>query len=109
MLYDISAKSESSHSDEEVREISFPAMRESFMHKRSNSLSAAAVLCQFLRQQVAFEVDMEKFDGNLLNFMYFRSILKEAVENKLEDARGKLTRLTQYTGGEAKDLVKNCI
>ena len=52
---------------------------------------------------------MEKFDGNLLNFMYFRSILKEAVETKLEDARGKLTRLAQYTGGEAKDLVKNCI
>lgn len=91
MLYDISAKSESSHSDEEVREISFPAMREFFIHKRSNNLSATAVLCQFLRQEVAFEVDMEKFDGNLLNFMYFRSILKEAVETKLEDARGKLT------------------
>ena len=84
-------------------------MRESFIHHHSNSLPATGVLCQLLRQQAASEVDMEVFDGNLLNFKYFRSILKEVVKTELEDRRGQLTRLTQYTSGEAKDLVKNCI
>ena len=52
---------------------------------------------------------MEVFDGDLLNFKYFVSIFQEVLETKLEDPRGRLTQVIQYTSGEAKDLVKNCI
>ena len=52
---------------------------------------------------------MEVFDGDLLNFKYFVSIFQEVLETKLEDPRGRLTQLIQYTSSEAKDLVKNCI
>ena len=36
-------------------------------------------------------------------------IFKEVVEKKIEDPRGRLTRLIKYTTGEAKDLMKHCI
>ena len=50
------------------------------------------VLCQLLRQQAAPQVDIEVFDGNLLNFKYFMSLLKEVVETKINDPKGRLTR-----------------
>ena len=33
----------------------------------------------------------------------------ETVEKKVDDPRGKLTLLTKYTTGDAKEMVKNCI
>ena len=36
-------------------------------------------------------------------------IFKEVVEKRIEDTRGRLTRLIKYTTGEAKDLIKHCI
>ena len=74
-----------------------------------NSQPATDVLYQLLQQQAAPEVNMEVFDGNLLDFKYFVSIFQEVVKTKLEDPRRRLTRLIQYTSGKAKDLVKNCI
>ena len=67
------------------------------------------VLCKFLKQQSAPEVDIDFFDGNPLHFRYFMAIFKEAVENQIEDPRGRLTRLIKYTKGEPKELVMNCI
>ena len=75
----------------------------------TNNQTTADILCQLLKQQSAPDVDIEVFDGNLLNFKYFTSIFKEVVESKIEDPRGRLTRLIRYTSGEAKELVKNCI
>ena len=49
---------------------------------------------------------MKVFDGNLQNFKFF--IFKEIVERKLDDPRGHLTHLIQYTSGEQKELIKNC-
>ena len=31
------------------------------------------------------------------------------VESKIDDARGRLTRLIKYTSGDAKELIKHCI
>ena len=36
-------------------------------------------------------------------------MFKESVEKKIEDPKDRLTRLIQYTRGEAKDLIKNFI
>ena len=55
-----------------------------------------------MRQQAAPEVDIERFDGNLLNLKYF-------IETEVDDPRGPLTCLIKYTSGEVKELVKNCL
>ena len=59
--------------------------------------------------KAAPEVDMEPFDGNTLNYHYFMSLFKEVVESKIDDPRGRLTRLIKYTKVDAKELIKYCI
>ena len=48
-------------------------------------------------QQAAPHVDIEKFDGNPINYQYFMRIFKEVVKERIEDARGRLIRLIKYT------------
>ena len=36
-------------------------------------------------------------------------VFKELVEKRIKDPKGRLTRLINYTTGEAKDLIKHCI
>ena len=66
-------------------------------------------ICKLLQLQTAPTVEIDEFDGNPLEFNYFIATFKEAVEDKVDDPRGRLTRLIKYTKGEAKDLIKNCI
>ena len=54
-------------------------------------------------------VDMEQFDGNSLNYHYFMELFAEVVQTKIEEPRGRLTRLMQFTTGEARELIKYCI
>ena len=68
-----------------------------------------SILCKLLQQQAPPEVDIDCFDGNLLNYHYFMTLFCEVVETKIEDPRGRLTRLLSHTGGEAKELIKHCI
>ena len=44
-----------------------------------------------------------------MEFHYFMAVLKEVVEKRVHDERGKLTRLIKFTKGDVKDMVKNCI
>ena len=37
------------------------------------------------------QVDMEPFEGNLLDFTYFMSMFHKLVEKKIDDPRGSLT------------------
>ena len=37
------------------------------------------------------------------------TLFREVVESKIEDPRGRLTRLIKYTTGEAIELIKHCI
>ena len=67
------------------------------------------MLCKLIQQQGAPEVDIDTFSGNPLEYHYFMEVFKEVVEKKIEDSRGRLTRLIKYTAGEAKDLIKHCI
>ena len=66
-------------------------------------------LCTLLKQQGAPEVNLEPFDGNALNFHNFIAMFKEVVEKKIDDQRGRLTRLIQFTTGEAKETIRHCI
>ena len=74
-----------------------------------NSEDVSETLCKLLKLQAAPEVDMELFDGNVLNYHHFMALFKEDVESKLEDPRGRLIRLLNYTSGEAKELINHCI
>ena len=67
------------------------------------------MLCKLLKLHAVAEVDMEPFDGNTLNYHYFMALFKEVVESKIDDPRGRLTRLLKYTTGDAKELIKHCI
>ena len=70
---------------------------------------ASSVLCKLLQQQAAPDVDIDCFDGNPLNYHYFMALFCEIVETKIQDPRGRLTRLLKYTVGEEKELIKHCI
>ena len=66
------------------------------------------MLSKLVREQSA-QVDMEPFEGNPLDFTYFMSMLQESVEKKVDDPRGRLTRLIKYTRGEPREFVKHFI
>ena len=71
--------------------------------------TSSDALCKLLQLQAAPEVDMEQFDGNPLNYHYFMALFAEVVETKIEEPRGRLTRLIKFTTGEARELIKHCI
>ena len=71
--------------------------------------TSSDALCKLLELQVAPEVDMEQFDGNPLNCYYFMALFAEHVETKIEEPRGRLTRLIKFTTGEARELIKHCL
>ena len=62
-----------------------------------------------LKQLQAPEVDIDTFSGNPIDFQCFLATFIQAVETKIEDPYGRLTRLIKYTDGEAKELIKSCI
>ena len=67
------------------------------------------MLCRLLQLQSALDVDIETFDGNVINYHYFIALFREVVESKVDDPRGKLTRLIKYTSGDARELIRHCI
>ena len=48
------------------------------------------------------------FRGSL-EYHYFIEVFKEVVEKRIEDPKGRLTRLVKYTTGQAKNLIKHCM
>ena len=62
-----------------------------------------------LQYQGAPEVEIDKFNGNPLEYQYFVSMFNQLVEKRVNDQTGRLTRLLKFTDGEAKELIKHCI
>ena len=54
------------------------------------------------------KLELDKFDGNPLEYHSFINVFDENVGNKTSDDRVKLTRLLQYTTGSAKAAIRNC-
>ena len=54
------------------------------------------------------KVDLDKFDGDPLDFQSFMSLFDESIGNKLSDDQMKLTRLLYYVSGPAKAAIKGC-
>ena len=75
-----------------------------------NSLEVTANnMMSHLLLQDAPPVSIDPFDGEPNNYHYFISTFNEAVERKVKDPVGRLTRLIQSTSGEAHELIKYCI
>ena len=85
--------------------------RKSFGRKREEDqqTNVAEMMYKMMKQQSAPEIDIDVFSGDPLDFHYFMALFHEVVEKKIDDSRGRLTRLIKYTKGEAKDMIKNCI
>ena len=66
-------------------------------------------MCKLVKELSVPERDLQPFDGNPLEYIYFMSIFTESVKKKIEEPKGRLAQLIQYTTGEAKDLIKNFI
>ena len=62
-----------------------------------------------VRALKAPSAEIDVFKGDPLEYHYFRSNFREAVEKMIDDQRGRLTRLIKYTDGDAKDLIKHCV
>ena len=95
----------------DAKDVSKPSNDEN-ISARNSGVSAddtTNVLCQLLKQQAAPHVEIDNFDGNPLNYFYFMALFKEAVEKKVDDPKGWLTRLIKFKSGEAKELVQHCI
>ena len=58
-----------------------------------SSAEPTDMLCKLLKVQSAPDVDMECFDGNVLEYHYFMALFIQVVESKIEDTRDRLTRL----------------
>ena len=67
------------------------------------------MLFKLIQQQGAPEVDIDIFSGDPLEYHYFMEVFKEVVGKKIEDPRGRFTKLIKYTAGKSKDLIKHCI
>ena len=66
-------------------------------------------MTKMLKLQSAPTVVLDIFSGDPLEYEYFKATFREVVENTIDDQKGKLTRLIQYTSGEAKNLIKHLI
>ena len=64
------------------------------------------MLCELVKQQSAPAVDIEEFDGNPLQYSYFRLMFQEVVEKKFASPQRRLTQLIKVTTGEIRELVK---
>ena len=58
-----------------------------------DSEDVSEIFCKLLKLQLAPEVDMEPFDGNVLSYHHFMALFMEFVESKAEDPRERLIRL----------------
>ena len=76
---------------------------------QSKGQDVTEILCKLVKQQSAPDVDLDVFDGNPLEYHYFMMLFNEIVEKRIDNPRGKLTRLIKYTKGDAKEMIKHCV
>ena len=85
------------------------AKSRSTMKNTKNTEELSQMMCNLLHHQSAPNVEIEIFTGNPLDYHYFMTVFKEAVEYKIDDPHRRLVRLLKYTEGEARETIKHCI
>ena len=66
-------------------------------------------LCEVLQMQHVPRVDLESFNGDPLEFKFFLTNFEEVVEKRVKDSMGRLSRLLEFTKGDAHELIRGCI
>ena len=74
---------------------------------KDNKTSLHETVSKMLRVQSAPKVVLDVFSGEVLEYAYFKAAFREVVESTIQDQKGRLTRLIQFTSGEAKSLIKH--
>ena len=74
----------------------------------SNHSSISAHNSELINLLSIPKLEIDKFDGNPMDYKTFIAIFNETVASKVTDDNIKLTRLLQYTCGPAKDAIRNC-
>ena len=69
----------------------------------------AHALCHLVKQQSAPDIELNVFDGNTLDFYYFMALFHEEMEKRIDNPRERLARLLKYTGGNAKEMIKDSV
>ena len=64
---------------------------------------------EMMKLQSAPKPNLDAFSGDPLEYFYFKATFREVVEVAVPDQRGRLTRLINFTSGEAKDLIKHLV
>ena len=80
--------------------------------KTDTNIEQSDILCAMMKLinlQTAPEVDIDVFNGDPLEYQYFRATFKDVVENKIHDPRERLIRLLKYTTGDVKESIKHCL
>ena len=54
-------------------------------------------------------IEIEKFDGNPMNYYNFVAVFNECVDKEISDCQTKLVRLFQLTIGDAKNAIRACV
>ena len=72
-----------------------------------NQPDMVTMMSKLLRQQA--DVDIDIFTSDPVDYNYFIAVFDEVVEKKIDDPRGRLTRLTKYTDGQPKEMIKHYI
>ena len=73
-----------------------------------NQPDKVAMISKLLRQQAAPAVDIDIFTGNPIDYHHFIAVFDEVVERKVDDPRGRMTRLIKYPDGQPKEMIKHC-
>ena len=76
---------------------------------RTVTAGQAGIICNLLKQQSAPDVDLDVFDVNSLEYHNFMTLFHELVEKRIDDPKGRLTRLIRYTKGDPKDIIQHCV
>ena len=64
---------------------------------------------QFVKQQSVSDVDLDVFYENALAYHYFITLFHGLIKKRIEDPRGRLTRLIKYTKGNPKEMIKHYV
>ena len=75
---------------------------EQMRNRISSEKNFINILCHLVKQLSMPDIELDVFDGNLLDFYYFITFLDELVESKFSEPRGRLDRLPKYISGNAK-------
>ena len=100
------AISESERYFEELDNSYSVALQKCSLHKETATKSCDNMLAHVLSLP---RMEIQKFDGNPLNYSNFIAVFDECVDKPISDCQTKLMRLFQFTTGDANYAIRACV